>query len=310
MKLIVAVLIFCLVLFLYIHIFYHLKTSNDLDVYEIEQPSKDKLEEICNLRQPVFFEYENVNLLDNCIKDNISKSYGAFDVNIRKLGEESLENELYVPVTFNVMNKLLTTDKDSQYITEKNSDFLEESGLMKIFRHNDMFLRPYMVSNCLYDYIRGSTNTTTPLKYELNYRNYFYVTEGAVGVMLIPPKNSKYLYTIKDYENFEFRSPVNPWDVQDQYKADFNKIKSLEMSVKKGDIVFIPPFWWYSIKFTDSNTSICSFKYRTYMNTIAITPQICMSFLQQQNTKREIVKKKKNVKPDDECDLNNKLIKD
>ena len=307
MKLIVAVLIFCLVLFLYIHIFYHLKTSNDLDVYEIEQPSKDKLEEICNLRQPVFFEYENVNLLDNCIKDNISKSYGAFDVNIRKLGEESLENELYVPVTFNVMNKLLTTDKDSQYITEKNSDFLEESGLMKIFRHNDMFLRPHMVSNCLYDYIRGSNNTTTPLKYELNNRNYFYVTEGAVGVMLIPPKNSKYLYTIKDYENFEFRSPVNPWDVQDQYKADFNKIKSLEMIVKKGNIVFIPPFWWYSIKFTDSNTSICSFKYRTYMNTIAITPQICMSFLQQQNTKREIVKKKNNVKPDDECDLNNKI---
>ena len=42
MKLIVAVLIFCLVLFLYIHIFYHLKTSNDLEVYEIEQPSKDK----------------------------------------------------------------------------------------------------------------------------------------------------------------------------------------------------------------------------------------------------------------------------
>ena len=48
MKIIVAVLIFCLIV-LYIHIFYHLKTSNDLEVYEIEQPSKDKLEEICNL---------------------------------------------------------------------------------------------------------------------------------------------------------------------------------------------------------------------------------------------------------------------
>ena len=297
MKLIVAVLIFCLVLFLYIHIFYHLKTSNDLEVYEIEQPSKEKLEEICNLRQPVFYQYENVNLLETCVKDNISKSYGAFDVKIRKLGEEGLENELYIPVTFNVMNKLLSTDKDRQYITEKNSDFLEESGLMKIFRYNDMFLRPYMVSNCLYDYVRGSKDTTTPLKYELNNRNYLYVTEGEISVTLIPPKNSKYLYTIKDYENFEFRSPVNPWDVQDQYKADFNKIKSLEMTVKRGNIVFIPPFWWYSIKFTNSNTSICCFKYRTYMNTVAITPQLCLSLLQQQNTKREIVKKKDHVQP-------------
>ena len=296
MKLIVAVLIFCLVLFLYIHIFYHLKTSNDLEVYEIEQPSKDKLEEICNLRQPVFFEYENVNLLDTCVKDNISKSYGAFDVKIRKLGsEEALENELYVPVTFNVMNKLLSTDKNSQYITEKNGDFLEECGLIKLFRYNDMFLRPFMVSNCLYDFIRGSVNTTTPLKYELNNRNYLYVTEGEIKVKLIPPKNSKYLYTIKDYENFEFRSPVNPWNAQDQYKPDFDKIKSLEMIVKKGNIVFIPAFWWYSIKFVSSETSICCFKYRTYMNTIAIAPQLCMSLLQQQNTKREIVKKKDEV---------------
>ena len=30
---------------------------NDLEVYEIEQPSKDKLEEICDLRQPVIFDY-------------------------------------------------------------------------------------------------------------------------------------------------------------------------------------------------------------------------------------------------------------
>ena len=308
MKLIVAVLIFCLVLFLYIHIFYHLKTSNDLEVYEIEQPSKDKLEEICNLRQPVFFEYENVNLLDTCVKDSISKSYGAFDVKIRKLGsEEALENELYVPVTFNVMNKLLSTDENCQYITEKNGDFLEESGLMKIFRYNDMFLRPYMVSNCLYDFVRGSVNTTTPLKYELNNRNYLYVTEGEINVKLIPPKNSKYLYTIKDYENFEFRSPVNPWNVQDQYKPDFDKIKSLEMSVKKGNIVFIPAFWWYSIKFVEPETSICCFKYRTYMNTIAITPQLCMSLLQQQNTKREIVKKKDEVDNKDEGKLNKKI---
>ena len=308
MKLIVAVLIFCLVLFLYIHIFYHLKTSNDLEVYEIEQPSKDKLEEICNLRQPVFFEYENINLLDTCVKDNISKNYGAFDVKIRKLGsEEGLENELYVPVTFNVMNKLLSTDKNRQYITEKNADFLEESGLMKTFRYNDIFLRPYMVSNCFYDFVRGSLNTTTPLKYELNNRNYLYVTEGEIKVKLIPPKNSKYLYTIKDYENFEFRSPVNPWNVQDQYKPDFDKIKSLEMSVKKGNIVFIPAFWWYSIKFVGNETSICCFKYRTYMNTIAITPQLCMSLLQQQNTKREIVKKKDEDNNEDEGKLNKKI---
>jgi hypothetical protein len=46
------------VLFLYLHIHFHLKRSNDLEVYEIDDPSKDKLEEICDIRQPVIFDFE------------------------------------------------------------------------------------------------------------------------------------------------------------------------------------------------------------------------------------------------------------
>ena len=43
------------------------------------------------------------------------------------------------------------------------------------------------------------------------------------------------------------------------------------------------------------------------MNTIAITPQLCMSLLQQQNTKREIVKKKDEVDNQDEGKLTKKI---
>ena len=52
MKFVLITLIFVIVLFLYLHIFFHIKTSNDLEVYECETPDKDKLEEICGLRQP------------------------------------------------------------------------------------------------------------------------------------------------------------------------------------------------------------------------------------------------------------------
>ena len=48
MKVILALIIFCIVLFLYLHLQYHLKTSDDLEVYTIDNPSKDKLEEICD----------------------------------------------------------------------------------------------------------------------------------------------------------------------------------------------------------------------------------------------------------------------
>ena len=64
MKALFTILIFCLVLFIYLHINFHLKQSNDLEVYEIDQPSKEKLEEICDIRQPVIFDYNVENLLD------------------------------------------------------------------------------------------------------------------------------------------------------------------------------------------------------------------------------------------------------
>jgi len=125
----------------------------------------------------------------------------------------------------------------------------------------------------------------------VNYRNFYLVTHGKIKIKLIPPKSARYLYPTDDYENFEFRSPLNPWDIQRQYKADFDKIKMLEIELIPGKIVYIPAYWWYSIKFMEPLTTICMFKYRTYMNTIAILPKLCMKTLQRQNTKREIVKK-------------------
>ena len=88
MKYFVAVFIFCVVLFLYLHITYHLKTGEDLEVYTIERPSKEKLEEICNIRQPVVFDFYNESLLDNCNLVNLDDLYGAFDINMRDISNK------------------------------------------------------------------------------------------------------------------------------------------------------------------------------------------------------------------------------
>lgn len=290
MNIIFIVLIFCSVLFLYIHIFFHLKKSNDLEVYEIVQPSKDKLEEICDLRQPVLFDYYNEGLLEACSRESIVDIYGAFDIKIRNVKQPpDDETELYIPLPFTSALAAITDDKEAKYLVENNGDFLEETGLVKTFKHNDGFLRPYMVTNCSYDFMMGSPGLRTPFRYELNYRTYILVTQGTIKLKLAPPKSAKYLYETKDYENLEFRSPIDPWEVQKQYKADFSKVKCLEITVARGKIVYLPAFWWYSIEYTGS-ASICSFKYRTFMNNIALLPQLSMRLLQSQNVKRTIVK--------------------
>jgi len=295
MKYLIAVLIFCLVLFLYLHIYFHLKTSNDLEVYTIERPSKEKLEEICDLRQPVMFQFMNEELDSVMTLDNINLQYNAFDIKVRDNTDDTSDiTEMYLPIIFGEGILLLKNDSRGKFFTEMNSDFLTETGLIRIFRYNDLFLRPPLVSRCMYDLCSGSINCFTPLRYNINYRNYFYVTEGAVRIKLMPPSASKYLRPEQDYDNFEFYSPMNPWNIQNEYKREFNKIKSLEITLQKNDILFIPAYWWYSIYYTKVST-ICSFQYRTYMNTVAVLPTILMSTLQSLNTKHEVVDKIKNI---------------
>ena len=290
LKYFIAIFIFCLVLFLYLHIQYHLKTSDDLEVYTIERPSKETLEEICNIRQPVIFDFHNERLLESCNLATLDDNYGAFDIQVRDVTNKDENSELYLPFLLKEAINIFSQDKNEKYISEKNQDFLKETGAVKNFNYNDAFLRPPLVSKCIYDFMTGSIGSKTPLRYNLNYRNFYYVTSGKINIKLIPPHSSKYLYPIKDYDNFEFRSPVNVWNVQPEYKADFDKVKVLDVSLTKGDIIFIPAYWWFSIEY-EKMSSVCAFKYRTFMNYLAISPEIVLSMLQGQNIKRDIVKK-------------------
>ena len=290
MEIIIGFLIFCLVLFIYLHVQFHFKTSEDLEIYEVDQPSKDKLEEICDIRQPVLFDFDCQKIVESSNKSYIANNYNAFEIKIRNVKDTDANSELYIPLPLHAAIKLFNEDSNSTYFSENNNDFLEETGVIKSLKYNDEFLRPYMVSNCNYDIMFGSNNTSTPFRYEINYRNYFLLTEGSAQIKLAPPHCIKYLYPNYDYENFEFRSPVDPWSPQPKYIADFDKMKCLEFTLTPGKTLYVPAYWWYSIKF-NKNTSISCFHYRTYMNNIAICPYIGMHALQIQNVKRNVVKK-------------------
>jgi len=290
MKYLITVFIFSIVLFLYLHIQYHLKTSGDLEIYTIEQPSKEKLEEICDLRQPVIVDYMIDNIRENCNLSALDDNYGAFDIQLRNVKNVETDVEMHLPFLFKEAIKLFQTDTEKKYITENNSDFMQETGVIKHYKYNDLFLRPPMVSKCIYDMWSGSIGACTPLRYHLNYRNYFYVTRGRIKMKLIPPHYSRYLDIQTDYENGEYRSFMNPWDIQTEHKAEFNKVKVLDLELTTGMLIYIPAYWNYSICYEEIS-SVSVFQYRTYMNTIAILPTLVIGLLQKHNIKRKNVKK-------------------
>ena len=231
MKIIISFFVFCLVLFLYLHIQFHLKTSDDLEMYELENASKDKFEEICDIREPVLFSFENQKICDTTNQTYILQHYYAFEVKIRNITDvDTTTTELFVPLPIHSAIKLFQEDTSGTHYSENNADFLQETGVFKNMQYNDEYLRPYMVSNCNYDILMGSEGCITPFRYEVNYRNFFLLTQGSAQIKMAPPKSSRYLHCVYDYENFEFRSAINPWNPQIKYKADFDKIKCLEIN--------------------------------------------------------------------------------
>lgn len=298
MNLLINILIFCIILFLYIHIYFHLKTSNDLETYEIQNPAKDRLEEICDFKQPVqlFLEenpFQEINL--NYLLNN----YSGFDLKIRNFNNTPNNNTIksndipYLPLNITTLTDLFEKSNNENYISEKNYEFLEETGVNKKINQVDSYFRPALLSNYNYDFIYGK-NSITPLRYSLSYRNYFIVTKGSCKVKLVPPIFNKYLNEIKDYDNYEFRSPLNLWDIQEQYKYDFAKIKILELELMENQILFIPAYWYYTFEF--NNCSMINLEYKTYMNNLAILPHLIKKIFQQMNIKNDYLNKGKFLK--------------
>ena len=121
LKIIIGLLIFCVVLFMYLHIMFHLKTSEDLEIYEIDETSKEKMEEIFDLRQPVLFSFLNEPIIEATKKSTIIDNFASREIKIRNINETSQDTDLYVPLSIKVANNLFSEDKKGVFFSENNN---------------------------------------------------------------------------------------------------------------------------------------------------------------------------------------------
>jgi len=163
------------------------------------------------------------------------------------------------------------------YASYQNEAFLAETNLKKCFLQVDSLLRPPMMSSMQQDILFGAENYVTRLKYTNKYRNYFIVTQGSVTLKLTPPRNTKYLEEVKKYDEPDFYSSISPW-------KEVKRVKFLEINLTPGKLLFIPAYWWYSIRL-GKDAVVCMLSYKTIMNSIATLPDSLRQLLQQQNTK-------------------------
>lgn len=251
-------IIFILTLFIYIHIQFHWKINNDIDIPHIKLPEKDKLESICDLKQPFISEYKNIQILND-----IHESYKLnvnYNFEKKKISLKTLRNSMI----------------NETYYSCNNENFIKNINLIENTEINNYF-KPHMSYGFFNDLILGNKEACTPLLYSLNYRNYIHVVEGELEIKLIPPKYTKLLM-----ENADCISNVNLWNAKLLDKCLIDKIETISITLKKNMILYIPTYWWYSIKYTNFSIAIL-FSYRTYINTLANFPQLLLKFIQKQN---------------------------
>jgi hypothetical protein len=313
MDTLVTFCIFIVVLFLYIHVMSQFKKGEDLEIYEMDYSTGAHLQEVCDVRQPVLFQVRDIlpGLFSDIHPQKIAQ-YSSHDVKLKD-ADDYYGTEL-VPVDaislpLHATFSILEGDKDGRYFSEDNEEFLEESGLMKRIGAIDEILRPSFTIHSKHDVLFGSCNTATPLRYHTDYRQFLCVTSGKIRVKMTSWKSSKYLHPYKDYENYEFRSPVHALRPSSNYTSDFEKTNFIDFEVAEGMMLYIPPYWWYSIIYLDDpSTFVCKTTYSTLMNSISNLPDLVLYVLQQQNITKKVPKiPTTNIETQPEIEIGEKL---
>lgn len=282
--------VFVIVLFLYVHIIAQYKKSEDLEIYEMDYISNTNLQEVCNIKQPVLFEFKNINseIFADLDLDTLQK-HESYDVKVK----DTNDVPEYVMLKYGSFKGLIDTDTKSHFITEGNHEFVEDAGLYSSFAEWNAYLKPNFTVETKYDIMLGSKESSTPLRYHTNERHFLVVSSGKIHLKMTPWKSRKYLHPIMDYENYEFRSPVHAWDntKNADYMKDVDKLKYLEFDVHAGYILYIPPYWWYSIKYSsEPDTLVLGITYNSIINIMANSPDIVRYYIQQQNTVTKVTR--------------------
>jgi hypothetical protein len=249
----------------------------------MENLSKEKLEDVINFKQPLLL--NNYYLAKNINMKQSDPNYSLFNVNIYNNDSTNL-----CKINLRDYYNIISNNNTTNYLSYNNEEFLQETVIDKILRNNDIFFRPPNVCNKNYDIIMGAKNNNTRLKYSTHNRNLLYVSSGLIEVTLCPPKYYKNLHVKKNYETMEFYSQIDIYNVESIYKNDFNKIKFLRLTLGLGQVLVIPPYWFYSIKFLEKHSFVFLNTYNTYINVISTLPYICMQILQLGNIKLNVIK--------------------
>jgi len=262
------------------------KKSEDLEIYETDYHSNAELQKVCSIKQPIIFDFASVcpEFYEQIDSNKIRNWMGHTEVTVKDTDDYWIPDQTSVDsvtLSYASFDQLSGTDTKAHYFTENNCDSIHEiPEICNEIQRVDEFLKPYFVIQTKYDILSGSNNCTTPFRYHTNERTFFIVVSGSVTVQLTPWKSRKIIKENRDYNNYEFWSPMKPDAI--------NTIPILTCIVPVGQILYLPPYWWYSVRFS-KDTILFSVNYNSAANIASNIPAIFRYYLQFHNTSKKVL---------------------
>jgi hypothetical protein len=213
----VSVLIFLFILCFYIHLQYQYKTSNDLEIYELDYTTNKQLQEICHLKQPVLFQIDHFKEVESFFKTislSLVSGIKEEDVNVKDLRDYYKPNITSVDaisLSFSSAYGLMETDTKGYFFSENNSDFVRER--IHDFSKIDGYLASPWIIHKHYDLLFGSKNAHTPLRYHTETGRFLVVS------------NSESSYNEEKYISFSKMIKVDEFYKMNDYRTTIRGLK-------------------------------------------------------------------------------------
>ena len=289
-----TLILFFIILFTYIHLQHQLKTGEDMDVYEYEYVSAAGLQDITQYKQPVLFSLQLPSLRDNPHLDPIQ---------IKDIREYFKSNTSIDTISLSQTSArgLLDTDTKSLFYSDRNHMSIAKSEKWtKWFETMDPFLQPAFTIYREYDVLYGSQNTHTITMFHRESHVYIYLPQetnpSSIRIKMTPWSNRTFFDQELDYTYYEFWTKTNLFEKNERFRC-------LDFMVKPGYVLYIPPYWFYSIEYQDKTNEICMAKYTTGANLLANAKHIGKYWLQQQNIQEKWWKPLQNSSDEKEIEV-------
>ena len=274
MKYIPICFLIFLAIILIVHYVHKKKEKKEYIIIQLDNPSKELLE--VNLEKKNLLIITNYiskwkSILNNLNDDIIKKEFINNETQILESNIEQkksgVKKSSYLKI-FDFLGKKKYEKKKGKFLPNI-FPLIKEKNIEKILSDINIFTPTLKIhSNYILEY--SDTENKHGLQYHKYYRKIICQLKGNKTYYLFNHIETTNLYPSNKYKDFSNLSKVNFWKNDYDLYPNFKHANYIQINLSEGQVLSIPPYWWYASESSDINISL-EINYDNFLNLISFT---------------------------------------